>query len=205
MKAFNPNCSIASGVTPRNYRRPNKGAVVDMIVLHYTGMPDVEGAIASSAGPAPTCRRLRRAERRSHHPIRAGGRARLACRRVGLGRRDRHQFLFDRHRDRHPVTTGVIRISAPPDRGRDRAVPRHGSPPQRPGASRTGASDVAPGRKGSRRKIPVASLADSGVGHWVRPEPITRGETLQSAPSATRREHADHVAGSARHSRHRQV
>src|SRR5256714_10441079 len=47
MKAFTPDSSIASDVIPSaNYGDRNKGRLADMIVLHYTGMPDVEGAIA---------------------------------------------------------------------------------------------------------------------------------------------------------------
>ena len=47
MKTFTPDSSIASDVIPSaNYGDRNKGRLPDMIVLHYTGMPDVEGAIA---------------------------------------------------------------------------------------------------------------------------------------------------------------
>jgi N-acetylmuramoyl-L-alanine amidase len=41
-------------------------------------------------------------------------------------------------------------------------------------------SDVAPGRKRDPgEKFPWHSLANSGVGHWVQPAPIVRGETLK--------------------------
>ncbi|THD73649.1 MAG: N-acetylmuramoyl-L-alanine amidase, partial [Bradyrhizobium sp.] len=47
MKTFTPDSSIASDVIPSpNYGDRNKARLPDMIVLHYTGMPDVEGAIA---------------------------------------------------------------------------------------------------------------------------------------------------------------
>src|SRR5258707_8043617 len=47
MKTFIPDSSIASDViASANYGERNKGRLPDMIVLHYTGMPDVEGAIA---------------------------------------------------------------------------------------------------------------------------------------------------------------
>ena len=47
MKTFTPDSSIASDVIPSpNHGDRNKGRQPDMIVLHYTGMPDVEGAIA---------------------------------------------------------------------------------------------------------------------------------------------------------------
>ncbi|MGA7996731.1 MAG: N-acetylmuramoyl-L-alanine amidase, partial [Bradyrhizobium sp.] len=47
MKTFTPDSSIASDVIPSaNYGDRQKGRQPDMILLHYTGMPDVEGAIA---------------------------------------------------------------------------------------------------------------------------------------------------------------
>src|SRR3979490_1209631 len=47
MKTFTPDSSVASDVIPSaNFGDRNKGRPPDMILLHYTGMPDVEGAIA---------------------------------------------------------------------------------------------------------------------------------------------------------------
>ena len=47
MKTFTPDSSIASDVIPSaNFGDRNKGRLPDMVLLHYTGMPDVEGAIA---------------------------------------------------------------------------------------------------------------------------------------------------------------
>ena len=52
MKTFTPDSSIASDVIPSaNYGERSKGRVPDMILLHYTGMPDVEGAIAQLCTP----------------------------------------------------------------------------------------------------------------------------------------------------------
>src|SRR6202000_2771319 len=52
MKTFTPDSSIASDVIPSaNYGDRNKGRLPDMIVLHYTGMPDVERAIARLCSP----------------------------------------------------------------------------------------------------------------------------------------------------------
>src|ERR1700721_3297209 len=45
MKLFTPDTSIASDVIPSaNFGERNKGRVPDMILLHYTGMPDAQGA-----------------------------------------------------------------------------------------------------------------------------------------------------------------
>ena len=47
MKTFTPDSSIASDVIPSaNFGERANGRPPDMIVLHYTGMPDPEGAIA---------------------------------------------------------------------------------------------------------------------------------------------------------------
>ena len=47
MKTFNPDSSIVSDVIPSaNYGERKNGRLPDLILLHYTGMPDVEGAIA---------------------------------------------------------------------------------------------------------------------------------------------------------------
>jgi N-acetyl-anhydromuramyl-L-alanine amidase AmpD len=46
MKTFTPDSSTVSDVIPSpNFGDRNKGRAPDMILLHYTGMPDVEGAI----------------------------------------------------------------------------------------------------------------------------------------------------------------
>src|SRR4026209_936699 len=52
MKTFTPDSSIASDVIPSpNHGDRNNGRLADMILLHYTGMPDVEGAIAQLCTP----------------------------------------------------------------------------------------------------------------------------------------------------------
>ena len=102
MKTFTPDSSIASDVIPSaNFGERANGRPPDMIVLHYTGMPDPEGAIARlcTAGTDVS----------AHYIVLEDGRIiqsvpedmpRLARRRGCLGGRSRHQLLFDRHRDR---------------------------------------------------------------------------------------------------------
>ena len=52
MKTFTPDSSIVSDVIPSmNYGDRNNDRLADMILLHYTGMPDVEGAIAQLCTP----------------------------------------------------------------------------------------------------------------------------------------------------------
>ena len=46
MKSFTPDSSVVSDVIPSpNFGERAKGRAPDMILLHYTGMPDVEGAL----------------------------------------------------------------------------------------------------------------------------------------------------------------
>ena len=47
MQPFTPDSSVVSDVIPSaNFGERAKDRAPDMIVLHYTGMPDVEGALA---------------------------------------------------------------------------------------------------------------------------------------------------------------
>src|SRR6266487_6786238 len=67
MKTFTPDSSIASDVIPSpNFGDRNNGRLADMIVLHYTGMPDVEGAIAQlcTAGTDVSAHYIVRSEER---------------------------------------------------------------------------------------------------------------------------------------------
>src|SRR5215470_19019767 len=46
-RTFDPDSSTVSDIIPSpNYGDRKNGRLPDMIVLHYTGMPDVEGALA---------------------------------------------------------------------------------------------------------------------------------------------------------------
>jgi N-acetyl-anhydromuramyl-L-alanine amidase AmpD len=72
-----------------------------MIVLHYTGMPDVgrrDRALCCSAGTDVSAHYIVLEDGRIVQ-TRAGSQAGLARRRRFLGRRRGHQFLLDRHRD----------------------------------------------------------------------------------------------------------
>jgi Negative regulator of beta-lactamase expression len=119
--------------------------------------------------------------------MRAREQARLARRRVVLGRRGRHQFLLDRieiinrgHDWGYPdfplrQIAAVIALC----RGimLRRNVPR---------IACSAHSDVAPARKKDPgEKFPWHSLANSGVGHWVQPAPIVRSEALKLGSIST--------------------
>ena len=183
MKAFSPDSSIVSDVIPSaNYGDRNKGRLPDMIVLHYTGMPDVEGAIAKlcTAGTDVS----------AHYIVLEDGRI-VQC--VPENRRAWHAGVscWAGEEDINSCSIGIEIVN----RGHDWGYPdfpsrqiaavialcrgimlRRDVPPHRVLAH----SDVAPSRKKDPgEKFPWHSLANSGVGHWVHPAPIVRGESLK--------------------------
>ena len=183
MKAFSPDSSIVSDVIPSaNYGDRNKARPPDMIVLHYTGMPDVEGAIAKlcTAGTDVS----------AHYIVLEDGRI-VQC--VPENRRAWHAGVscWAGEEDINSCSIGIEIVN----RGHDWGYPdfpsrqiaavialcrgimlRRDVPPHRVLAH----SDVAPSRKKDPgEKFPWHSLANSGVGHWVHPAPIVRGESLK--------------------------
>ncbi len=159
-----------------------------MIVLHYTGMPDVEGAIAQLCTTGTDVS--------AHYIVLEDGRI-VQC--VPEAKRAWHAGVssWAGEEDINSCSIGIEIVN----RGHDWGYPefplrqiaavialcrgimlRRKVPPHRV----LGHSDVAPARKKDPgEKFPWHSLANSGVGHWVQPAPIVRGETLKSASSAT--------------------
>ena len=183
MKTFTPDSSIASDVIPSaNYGDRNKGRLPDMIVLHYTGMPDVEGAIARlcTAGTDVS----------AHYIVLEDGRI-VQC--VPEAKRAWHAGVasWAGEEDINSCSIGVEIVN----RGHDWGYPEfplrqiaavialcRGIMLRRkvPSHRVLGHSDVAPSRKKDPgEKFPWHSLANSGVGHWVQPAPIVRGDPLK--------------------------
>ena len=182
MKTFTPDSSIASDVIPSpNFGDRNNGRIADMIMLHYTGMPDVEGAIAQlcTAGTDVS----------AHYIVLEDGRI---VQSVPESKRAWHAgtSFWAGEDDINSCSIGVEIIN----RGHDWGYPdfplrqiaavialcrgiilRRNVPPHRVLAH----SDVAPARKKDPgEKFPWHSLANSGVGHWVQPAPVVRSEAL---------------------------
>ena len=182
MKTFIPDSSIASDVIPSpNYGERANGRAIDMVVLHYTGMPDVEGAIARlcSAGTDVS----------AHYIVLEDGRI-VQC--VPEAKRAWHagSSSWAGEEDINSCSIGVEIVN----RGHDWGYPdyplrqiaavialcrgimlRRNVPSHRVLAH----SDVAPARKKDPgEKFPWHSLANSGVGHWVHPSPPVLGEAL---------------------------
>src|ERR1700759_5166870 len=185
MKTFPPDSSLASDVIPSpNFGERNKGHAPEMIVLHYTGMPDVEGAIARlcTAGT----------EVSAHYIVLEDGRI-VQC--VPEARRAWHAGVssWAGEEDINTCSIGVEIIN----RGHNWGSPDYplrqiaavialcrGIILRRNVASHRvlGHSDVAPARKQDPgEKFPWHSLANSGVGHWVHPAPIVPGAALKLA------------------------
>jgi N-acetylmuramoyl-L-alanine amidase len=183
MKTFTPDSSVASDVIPSpNFGDRNKGRLPDMILLHYTGMPDVEGALAKLCGAGTDVS--------AHYVVLEDGRI-VQC--VPEAKRAWHAGVasWAGEEDINSCSIGIEIVN----RGHDWGYPdfplrqiaavialcrgimlRHQLPAHRV----LGHSDVAPSRKKDPgEKFPWHSLANSGVGHWVQAAPIIRGESLK--------------------------
>jgi N-acetylmuramoyl-L-alanine amidase len=183
MRTFTPDTSIASDViSSANYGDRSKGRLPDMIVLHYTGMADVQGAITQlcTAGTDVS----------AHYIVLEDGRI-VQC--VPEAKRAWHAGVssWGGEEDVNSCSIGIEIVN----RGHDWGYPefplrqiaavialcrgimlRRKVPAHRVLAH----SDVAPARKKDPgEKFPWHSLANSGVGHWVQPAPIVPGESLK--------------------------
>jgi N-acetylmuramoyl-L-alanine amidase len=183
VKSFLPDSSIVSDVIPSaNFGERDKGRLPDMIVLHYTGMPDVEGALARLCTVGT--------EVSAHYVVLEDGRV-VQC--VQEAKRAWHAGVasWAGEEDINSCSIGIEIVN----RGHDWGYPdfplrqiaavialcrgimlRRDLPSHRVLAH----SDVAPARKKDPgEKFPWDSLANSGVGHWVYPAPIRAGEALR--------------------------
>jgi len=182
MRPFDPDSSIVSNVRPSpNYGDRRKGRLPDMIVLHYTGMPDAEGAIERlcTAGTDVS----------AHYVVLEDGGI-VQC--VKEANRAWHAGVssWAGEDDINSCSIGIEIVN----RGHDWGCPDF---PRRqiaavialcrgimfrrrvPTHRVIGHSDVAPSRKKDPgEKFPWHSLANSGVGHWVTPARIGPGKGL---------------------------
>jgi N-acetylmuramoyl-L-alanine amidase len=183
MRTFTSDTSIASDVIPSaNYGDRAKGRQPDMIVLHYTGMPEVEGAIRQLCAAGTDVS--------AHYIVLEDGRI---VQLVPEAKRAWHAGVssWAGEEDINSCSIGIEIVN----RGHDWGYPefplrqiaavialcrgimlRRKVPSHRVLAH----SDVAPARKKDPgEKFPWHSLANSGVGHWVQPAPIVHGESLK--------------------------
>jgi N-acetylmuramoyl-L-alanine amidase len=173
---------------------PNHGArtdgPVDILLLHYTGMPDAEQSLAWLCNPDSNVSAhyfvfengrvlsLVPEERRAWHAgaSRWGDATDINSRSVGI------EIANPGHPGGLPdFPDAQIEALIGLARG---IVERHPIPPHRV----LGHSDVAPGRKlDPGENFPWARLAAAGIGHWVEPEAIGDGSSaLNLSDSGTR-------------------
>jgi N-acetylmuramoyl-L-alanine amidase len=182
VSAMRPDSCVVAEVRPSpNHGERKLNAKPDMIVLHYTGMPNTEAAIAKLCAPG--------SEVSSHYVVMEDGYI-VQC--VPEARRAWHAgaAAWEGESDINSCSIG-IEIANPGH--------SHGYPdfPKRQVAAVTalcrsiftryripawrvlGHSDVAPTRKQDPgENFPWRTLHDSGIGLWVKPAPIVAGGPL---------------------------
>ncbi|MGP8121136.1 MAG: N-acetylmuramoyl-L-alanine amidase [Xanthobacteraceae bacterium] len=182
MQTFMPDSSVVSDVIPSaNYGDRRNNRVPDMIVLHYTGMADAEGALT----------RLCKAgtEVSAHYVVLEDGRI-VQCVREAQRAWHAGTASWGGEADINSCSIGVEIVNGGHDWGYPDFPPRQIAAVialcrgimLRRAVARVRVlahSDVAPQRKKDPgEKFPWRLLANSGVGHWVRPALITRGAVL---------------------------
>jgi len=173
-----PDSCVVAEVRPSpNHNERKGGARPDMIVLHYTGLRDVQAAIGLLCTPA--------SEVSAHYVVLEDG---YIVQLVAEERRAWHAGVsfWAGETDINSCSIG-IEIANP---GHDHGYPdfpkrqvaavtalcrsiftRHKVPADRV----LGHSDVAPARKQDPgEKFPWRLLADSGIGMWVKPAPLSQ-------------------------------
>ena len=183
MDSFPPDSALVAFVQASPNQGDRRGRAPDCIVLHYTGMPTAEGALAQLCNP--------KAEVSAHYFVFEDGRV---AQLVPEDRRAWHagrSSWFD-DTDLNSASIGVEIVNPGHDGGlppfpdpqidavialcRD-VIARHAIAPERILAH----SDIAPGRKvDPGEKFPWARLAAAGVGLWREPAPDMPGLALGS-------------------------
>ena len=157
------------------------GAKPDMLILHYTGMPDAQGALDRLCDPASkvSCHYLVFEDGRIVQLVAEDRRAWHAGVSAWAGERDINsrsigvEIANSGHDGGYPDFPEA-QMRAVEALARD-IVERHGIAPRRVLAH----SDVAPSRKQDPgEKFDWARLHRAGVGLWVEPAPVTPGESL---------------------------
>jgi N-acetylmuramoyl-L-alanine amidase len=181
--AFPPDSCVVAEVKPSpNYGERKDNRQPDMVVLHYTGMPSASAALEYLGAPS--------SQVSAHYVVCEDGKV---IQMVQESRRAWHAgaALWAGETDINSCSIGIEIVNPGHDLGYPefpkhqiaavtalcRSIQtRHTIPPVRVLAH----SDVAPTRKQDPgEKFPWRTLYDSGIGHWVKPTPITpNGEIL---------------------------
>jgi N-acetylmuramoyl-L-alanine amidase len=180
--AFHPDsCVVAEVIPSPSHGERTDGRRPDMIVLHYTGMPDANAALErlGMLGSDVSTHYFVFEDGRIIQMVQESRRAWHAGRAVWAGETDINscsigiEIANPGHEHGYPdfpkrqiaAVTALCRS----------IQTRYTIPPVRVLAH----SDVAPSRKQDPgEKFPWRTLFDSGVGHWVKPAPLTEGGRL---------------------------
>ena len=183
MDSFPPDSALVAFVQASPNQGDRRGRAPDCIVLHYTGMPTAEGALAQLCNP--------KAEVSAHYFVFEDGRvAQLVPEERRAWHAGRSSWFDDT--DLNSASIGVEIVNPGHDGGlppfpdaqidavialcRD-VIARHAIAPERILAH----SDIAPSRKvDPGEKFPWARLAAAGVGLWREPAPDMPGLVLGS-------------------------
>lgn len=178
---FQPDTLVVSTVTPSPNFSERKGVLApDMIVLHYTGMADAASALArlTTAGTEVSAHYVVLEDGNIVQCVQESQRAWHAGNSTWAGEDDVNSRsigieIVNRGHDLGYPDFPLRQIAAVITLCKGiilrREIPAHRI---------VGHSDVAPGRKKDPgEKFPWRLLAESGVGHWVEPVPIARGES----------------------------
>jgi N-acetylmuramoyl-L-alanine amidase len=174
--------AIIDHPSPNHGERRAPPERIDILLLHYTGMPSCQAAIDWLANPA--------SQVSAHYVVREDG---TVVRMVDEARRAWHAGVsrWEGETDINSRSIGIEichpgadapglpypdgQIAAVVELSRE-ILGRHPIPPERVLAH----SDVAPARKSDPGAwFPWPLLAAEGVGHWVSPAPITGGSVFQ--------------------------
>ena len=183
MDSFPPDSALVAFVQASPNHGDRRDRAPDCIVLHYTGMPTAEGALAQLCNP--------KAEVSAHYFVFEDGRvAQLVPEERRAWHAGRSSWFDDT--DLNSASIGVEIVNPGHDGGlppfpdaqidavialcRD-VIARHAIAPERILAH----SDIAPSRKvDPGEKFPWARLAAAGVGLWREPAPDMPGLVLGS-------------------------
>ncbi|SFK93182.1 N-acetylmuramoyl-L-alanine amidase [Methylorubrum salsuginis] len=175
---FSPDSPVATAVLPSENRGERISGPADMLILHYTGMPTADGALARLRDPA--------AEVSAHYLVFEDGRV---AQLVPEAERAWHagRGFWAGLTDINSRSIG-IEIVHP---GHDGGLPPYPTAQiesvillcadilartRIPAARVLAHSDVAPARKEDPgENFPWDRLAAAGIGHWVAPAPIRDG------------------------------
>lgn len=184
-----PELVVSECPSPNSGER--KSGPVDMLLLHYTGMPDADQALAWLCNPQSgvSCHYFVHEDGRTVRLVDESLRAWHAGKACWAGERDINSRSigieianFGHASLPNPAVNDRALLPPFPDVQVDAVIAlcrdilsRHAIPPQRVLAH----SDVAPARKADPGEaFPWARLAAAGIGHWSDPEPVGGGHFL---------------------------